>query len=157
MQDAQRQSPYQLISDSKVKINPKHWMPFGTLVYVLDTAPRDGKPHHKWKDKAKVGVYLGKSPVHSREVALVLDRHTGYVSPQFHIKVDKGFYTLQQERLKSTWQIATGFEEGPQLGIAIKQNKRKYLVARGNTNSEGDAAPISQPGPEIEHLRDQND
>ena len=157
MQDAQRQSPYQLISDSKVKINPKHWMPFGSPVYVLDAAPRDGKPHHKWKDKAKVGVYLGKSPVHSREVALVLDRHTGYVSPQFHIKVDKGFYTLQQERLKSTWQIATGFEEGPPPGVAIKQNKRKHLVTRENTNSEGDGAPISQPGPEIELFRDQND
>ena len=90
-------------------------------------------------------------------MALVLDRHTGYVSPQFHIKVDKGFYTLQQERLKSTWQVATGFEEGPQPGIAIKQNKRKYLATRGNTNSEGDGAPISQPGPEVEQFRDQND
>ena len=132
-------------------------MPFGSPVYILDAAPRDGKPHHKWKDKAKVGVYLGKSPVHSQEVALVLDRHTGYASPQFYIKVDKRFYTLQQERLKSTWQVATGFEEGPWPGIAIKQNKRKYLVTQGNTNSEGDRAPISQPGPEIEHFRDQND
>ena len=157
MQDEQRQSPYQLFSDSKVKINPKHWMPFESPVYVLEAPPRDGKPHHKWKDKAKVRVYLGRSPVHSQEVALVLDHHTGYVSPQFHIKVDKGFYTLQQERLKSTWQVATGFEEEPQQGIAIKQNKRKYLATRGNTNSEGDGAPISQPGPEIELFRDQND
>ena len=44
-----------------------------------------------------------------------------------------------------------------QPGIAIKQNKRKYHETQGNTNSEGDRAPISQPSPEIEHFRDQND
>ena len=31
----------------------------------------------KWKERAKVGMCLGRSPQHNRNVALVLDRKTG--------------------------------------------------------------------------------
>ena len=111
MQDPQRRSPYQLFSGSNVESNPKHWIPFGAPAYVLNAEFRDGKPYHKWKERSKLGIYLGKSPVHNKQVALVLDRVTGYVSPQFHVKVDMGFYTLRQTKMSSTWQVATGFQD----------------------------------------------
>ena len=116
MQDPMWRTPLQLLSGSHVEINPKHWMPFGAPVYVLNQAPRDGKLHHKWEKKLEVGIYLQRSPLHLKEVALVLNRTLGYVSPQFHIKVDKGFYLLQQERLSSTWQVATGFRSSDPPG-----------------------------------------
>jgi hypothetical protein len=57
-------------------------------------------------------------------VALVLNRNSGHVSPQFHVKYDKSFNTVKQEDLDSTWQVATYFVEN--------SNKRK-----ATTNSEG--------------------
>ena len=91
-----------MFADSKVESNPKHWVPFGAPVYVLKDQYRDGGPFNKWIERSRVGIYLGKSPVHNKQVALVLDKNTGYVSPQFHVKVDKGFYTLRQTPMPST-------------------------------------------------------
>ena len=39
-------------------------------------------------------------------MALVLDIHTGYVSPQFHVKFDKTFRTVLQDKW---WLTSTGF------------------------------------------------
>jgi hypothetical protein len=78
---------------------------------------------------------LGQSPIHNRNVALVLHRHTGHVSPQFHIKFDKAFDSLRQEELTTTWQIKTGFTNESSQG----KNKR-------NASSEGamDAPALTQ-------------
>ena len=40
-------------------------------------------------------MYLGPSPNHARSIALVLYPRTGHVSPQFHIKFDDFFETVQ--------------------------------------------------------------
>ena len=135
MQDPKRRTPVQLFSGSAVEINSKHWKPFGAPVYVLNEAPRDGRPFHKWKAKSKVGIYIGRSPIHSKEVALVLDRTSGYVSPQFHVKVDSGFYTLNQEKLPSTWQIATGFANQQPTQRQPKQRGKREA---GQMDSEGE-------------------
>ena len=39
-------------------------------------------------------MYLGPSPNHSRSVSLVLNPCTGHVSPQFHVKHDEFFETI---------------------------------------------------------------
>jgi hypothetical protein len=109
MQDPRRHSPLQIFAGSLVNINPKHWKPFGCPVYVLDELLQAGKKINKWKTCTDVGIYLGLSPLHSHNVALVLNCKAGYVSPQFHIKFDKGFYTNQQESLHLTWQRKTYF------------------------------------------------
>ena len=54
-------------------------------------------------------IYLGHSPVHNRNVALVLNIHTGYVSLQFHVKFDEAFRTIQQDKWNATWLISTRF------------------------------------------------
>jgi len=48
-------------------------------------------------------------PAHNQNVALVLNRFTGHVSPQFHVKMDEGFHSLKQEKLMSKWQDSTFF------------------------------------------------
>lgn len=110
MQHPQKLCPLQLFNKTKVNINRKHWKPFGCPVYVLDQALQLGLPYHKWKPRAQLGIYLGQSPIHNRNVALVLNLNTGHVSPQFHVKFDKGFHTLSQESPKSTWQVSTFFQ-----------------------------------------------
>ena len=145
MQDPRRRTPIQIFSGSVVEINSKHWKPFGAPVYVLNAAPRDGKPHHKWQAKASVGIYLGRSPIHSKEVALVLDRITGYVSPQFHVKVDSGFYTLDQERTACSWQVATGFKDRLPTQPSPKPSRKR---GAGDMDSEGEGVTPPKKAPE---------
>ena len=72
---------------------------FGCPCYVLDarlqTNPK-GVP--KWEPRARVGIYLGRSPAHASNVALVLNPKTGLVSPQFHVVFDDDFTTVPHLR-----------------------------------------------------------
>ena len=76
LQDKQRRTPQQIFSNADVQTNPKHWKPFGCPTCALDSDLQQQLPFHKWKQRAKVGVCLGKSPQHAKNVDLVLDRHT---------------------------------------------------------------------------------
>ena len=104
-----RLSPEQVFADTKVNTNPKHWHPFGCPVYVLESELQSNKPFDKWKDRSKVGIYIGRSPIHAKSVALVLSRDTGLVSPQFHVRFDDSFQTVMQDKLDSIWQLKAGF------------------------------------------------
>ena len=108
MQDDLRRSPMEIFANTKVGINIKHYQTFGCPVYVLASALQTNDPHHKWKQRSEVGIYLGISPIHGKSVALVLNRRTGLVSPQFHIKFDPGFHTVEQDRYDSVWQLKAG-------------------------------------------------
>jgi hypothetical protein len=70
---------------------------------------------HKWRPRAKVGVYLGQSPQHARSVALVLSLETGLVSPQFHVSFDSSFQTVistaSEPNVPSHWQALAGLQE----------------------------------------------
>ena len=41
------------------------WKTFGCPVYVLDESLQTGKPFNKWKQRARVGIYLGQPPIHN--------------------------------------------------------------------------------------------
>ena len=43
---------------------------------------RSGNKASTWNERAKVGIYLGKSPRHARKIAFVLNPKAGMVSPQ---------------------------------------------------------------------------
>ena len=85
----------QVFTKSNININPKHFVPLGCPAYVLDSNLQLGKPFHKWQERSTPKIYLGRSPYHSKNVALVLDLRTGLVSPQFHIKFDLMFDTVK--------------------------------------------------------------
>jgi hypothetical protein len=63
----------------------------------------------KWTERARIGMYLGNSPIHARSVALVLNLETGLVSPQFHIRFDDLFETASTLNLNIQWHKRTGF------------------------------------------------
>jgi hypothetical protein len=105
-------TPLETFSNSRVTTNPKHWYHFGCPVYTLNAPLQmSGGIHHKWKEQARLGLYLGQSPQHARSVALVLDIETGFVSPQFHVKFDPLFQTVQEteRKVSSLWQEKCGF------------------------------------------------
>jgi hypothetical protein len=67
---------------------------WGSPVYVLDPKLQDGKKIPKWNPRARRGVYLGQSPKHSSQVALVLNPATGHISPQYHVVFDDMFTSV---------------------------------------------------------------
>jgi flavin-dependent dehydrogenase len=85
LQDKAKQTAQQIFSKKAVQTNPKHWKRFGCPVYVLDDKGLQAGStiFHKWKQRANVGVYLGRSPQHARNMALVFKRWMALVSPQF--------------------------------------------------------------------------
>ena len=111
-------TPLELFSRSTIAPNVRHRQPFGCPVYVL-SEQLQSQPAimDKWTERARVGVYLGRSPQHARSVALVLNLQTGHVSPQFHVRYDPTFSTIKRsfgEQLpESRWQVRCGFERGP--------------------------------------------
>ena len=123
LQDGEKRTPTEIFSKSKVASNPKHWKPFGCPVYVLDNSLQGQLPFHKWKSRSRVGVYVGKSPLHGRNVALVLDRETGLVSPQFHVAFDPMFETVKHITIKSKWQIKAGFVGQREPSKPVKTGK----------------------------------
>ena len=108
-QDSARRTAEQIFAKTVTNINEKHYHPFGCPCYVLNEALQKNNPHNKWKGRTRVGIYLGRSPQHGRNVALVLDRSTGLVSPQFHVQYDPTFSTTQQCKFSSQWQLKAGF------------------------------------------------
>jgi hypothetical protein len=95
MLDKQRRTSQQIFGNTNVQPNPKHWKPIGCPVYVLDSRLQgSGGIFHKWKQRSKVGINLGRSPQHARSMALVLSRETALVGPQFHVAFDSSFHLL---------------------------------------------------------------
>ena len=107
-------SPLEMFS--RVEIAPKlrHFHAFGCPTYVLDNALQSGQGAPKWKECSRLGVYLGPSPNHACSIALVLNPRTGHVSPQFHVKFDDFFETVQAkvtdlDAPDPEWKYLSGF------------------------------------------------
>jgi hypothetical protein len=118
-------SPIERFSQVDVKPQVTHSHTFGAPVYVLDARLQAGKSIPKLSKNARIGMYLGPSPRHSRKVALVLSLRTGRVSLQFHVVIDDLFETLRPSTgnsvPRSRWQEATGFTESK--GAAVIERK----------------------------------
>ena len=98
-------TPTQLFTSTEVQDNIKHWKPFGCPTFVLTPSLRaPQRIHQKWKHRSELGIYLGPSPVHHRNVALILNPATGLVSPKFHVRFDPEFTTAPDLKNKSIWK-----------------------------------------------------
>jgi hypothetical protein len=147
MQRDDKQSPMQVFARTDVHCNVKHWHHFGSPVYVLERELQTNAPFDKWRARAKVGIYLGRSPQHSRNVALVLSQETGLVSPQYHVKHDSGFDTVKEEKptdRPAPWMVKAGFV-GRIESSTERGSKRK---ANGSSRSDepGEGEPRQKAG-----------
>jgi hypothetical protein len=127
MQSPDRKSLMQRFAKTEAQTNVKHWHPFGSPVYMLESKLQKQGIFGKWKSRANIGMYLGRSPHHSRNVALVLSRQTGLVSPQFHVQHDHCYHTVREERQKEPdlWMIKAGFVGSKEVAdAALRQAKR---------------------------------
>jgi hypothetical protein len=122
----------QIFGNTNVAMNPKHFQPFGCPVFVLYNKLQHNAPFQKWKERSRVGIYLGRNPTHGANVSLVLDRMTGLVSPQFHLKHHPSFHMVMQDKLESQWQnrarlikTETTVAKKPKVKLKAKSSKRK--------------------------------
>ena len=68
--------------------------PFGCPVYVLDKRLSDGNSAPKWNPRSRVGIFLGWSQDHARNVAWVLNPNTDHISAQYHVIFGNMFTTV---------------------------------------------------------------
>ena len=106
-------SPIELFSGVTMHPKLKHYHTFGCPTSMLDKELQSQKSLPKWHSRAKLGIYLGPSPNHSCSVSLVLNPHTGHVSPQFHVKHDEFFETADGQHHNydapaATWKELSG-------------------------------------------------
>lgn len=91
------QTPIEIFSSTSIRPKLKHFHPFACPVYVLQNKLQADQSIPKWESRSRIGLYLGPSPRHSRSVALVLNLATGLVSPQYHLRFDNYFETMQDK------------------------------------------------------------
>ena len=150
MGDSEKRSPISAFAKSDVATNPKHFQTFGCPTYVLNNTLQQNAPFNKWRERSKVGIYLGKSPAHSNNVALVLDRRTGLVSPQFHVRFDPSFHSVMQDEFDSQWQNKAGFIKKEPATNTESGNKKRKSQGRTTRNSLGlRGIPKEEHSPEI--------
>ena len=85
----------------------------------------------RWDPRARLGLNLGPSPTHARNVHLVLSLSTGLVSPQFHCRFDDFFetckYGVPDGGISSTWQRLAGFKRSD--GVPVLHTEDGLLGA----------------------------
>lgn len=141
VQVEKQQSPIELFTSVPVRPKLRHYHPFGCPVYVLRNELQGGKTLPKWDRRSRVGLYLGVSPRHSRSVALVLNLHTSLVSPQYHLKFDNLFETLEQiQPVHSLWQEKCHFKS------IIHGKSKKFMdsVRRATAKLSGKSDEVSE-------------
>ena len=124
-------TPISLFSSSIVQINAKHWRHFGCPAYELDKALQAGKKIPKWNDRSRVGIYLGPSPQHARNISLVLNLTTGLCSPAFHVTFDPTFETMRRSfgnyPPPSKWQEVCRFKKQIRPTEPVRAPRREAI------------------------------
>ena len=105
--DSNHLSPEEKFSRLKVKQSAKEEHTLFCPVYCLDAKLQGGIGGlPKWDPRSRLGIFVGHSPDHASDVALVLNPRTGLVSPQYHVIFDDTFSTiahLQSDNAPSNW------------------------------------------------------
>jgi len=100
-------TPIEKFSSTRRELVVRDYHPWGCPVYVLtEKLQSQGAKIPKWNPRARLGIYLGRSPCHAGNVALVLNPKTLHVSPQFHVTFDDKFMTvpfLRSGDVPPTW------------------------------------------------------
>ena len=95
-----------LRSHRRIQLVPRHWL----SGYVLEDAKlQDGHKIPKWLLRARLGVFLGFSTLHSSQVPLVMNTLTGKILPQYHVIFDDKFETVlsmdKHESVEAQWKF----------------------------------------------------
>ena len=153
-------SPIERFTGVPVRPKLRHYHAFVCPTYVLDNSLQSGQGAPKWKQRARLGIYLGPSPSHARTEALILNPRTGHVSPQFHVKFDDFFETVgdsptDMDIPEPEWKYLSGFaikkgktDKDPKGALSTLLAPRRGAIKVTNSLAPSqipDDAPNSQP------------
>jgi len=137
-------SRLELFSSIHVGSNMKHVHTFGCPVFALQNALASGKSLPRWSPRARLGLNLGLSPTHARNVYLVLNLTTGCVSPQYHCRFDDFFETTRHggPDVSGTisWQQLAGLDRANEI-LSEVSAPIQHGVMYPESLSEGDIPP----------------
>jgi hypothetical protein len=137
-------SRLELFSSIRVGSNMKHAHTFGCPVFALQNALASGKSLPRWSPRARLGLNLGSSPMHARNVYLVLNLTTGCVSPQYHCRFDDFFETTRHggPDVSGTicWQQLAGLDRASMILSEVSAPIQRSVMYQ-ETPSEGDVPP----------------
>ena len=106
-------SRLELFSGTRVGVRMRDQHTFACPVFALQNNLAAGKSLPRWSPRARLGLNLGPSPFHARNVYLVLNLSTGLVSPQYHCRFDDLFETVRLNGPDVTttaiWRQLAGF------------------------------------------------
>ena len=112
----------------------KHVHTFACPVFVLQNALASGKSLPRWSPRARLGLKLGPSPNHARNVYLVLNLMAECVSPQYHCWFDDFFETTRHGRpdVSNTicWQQLAGFSCAAQILSDLEWPTQSSMVSQ---------------------------
>jgi len=134
----------ELFSSIHVGSNMKHVHTFSCPVFALQNALASGKSLPRWSPRAHLGLNLGLSSMHERNVYLVLNLTTGCVSPQYHCCFDNFFETTRHggPDVSGTisWQQLAGLHRATTILFEMSA-PIQHSVMYPKSLSEGDIPP----------------
>ena len=102
-----------LFSGSRVGVRMRDQHTFACPVFALQNNLAAGNAMPRWSPRARLGLNLGPSPFHARNVYLVLNLTTGLVSPQYHCRFDDFFEMVKLNgpdvTTSANWKQLAGF------------------------------------------------
>ena len=126
---------------------------FACPVFALHNTLASGGTIPKWSPRARLGLNLGPSPYHARNVNLVLNLSTGLVSPQYHVTYDDFFettrYAENDAQVSSTWQQLAGFLR-PNREPTIEEFQGTPRIPP-SSNRQQVQSPVQDLAPEVDH------
>ncbi len=138
----------ELFSSICVGCNMKHVHTFGCPVFALQNALASGKSLPRWSPHVRLGLNLGPSPMHARNVYLVLNLIIRCVSPQYHCRFDDFFETTRYggPDVSGTicWQQLAGLDCATAILLEVSTST-PHSIMYPETPSEGDVPPEELP------------
>jgi hypothetical protein len=99
-------------------------------MFALSNELASGSSLPKWSPWCCLGIHLGPSSEHARNVCLVLNPNTGLVSPQYHFQFDDFFESVRFQSPKLT--VPTTWRS---LSYLIKDNTSNTWDPHDNTGA----------------------
>jgi hypothetical protein len=142
--------------ETQSPIKMKNLHTFGYPVwYVLVEPLQSGNSVPHFHHRTRIGIYVGHSPQHAGNVALILNPHTGCTSPQYHMVFDDNFTMvndIKNSLTPSTWQqLVSKYEGASEIDYDLAKlwfdhsdlRHLRVLPNGGNTDPQQDEQPLA--------------
>jgi hypothetical protein len=112
---------------------------FACPVFALQNSLAAGNSMPRWSPRARLGLNLGPSPFHARNVYLILNLTTGLVSPQYHCRFDDFFETTRHNKpdivTSAAWKQLAGLKrpDGTSTAPELPRTIREASIPRNDS------------------------